>query len=86
MKKKKQNREEFRSEIAAKLSEHIRRNGMRKADAARALGISRQRLHSYLKKKMTPSSDFLCDVAQKWDIEFIYRGRSFAAGAFKEAR
>jgi transcriptional regulator with XRE-family HTH domain len=73
----------FRRDIAAKLRDYIQRNVKSQAQAARELGISRQRLQKYLQREMTPRSDFLCDVAQKWNLEFIYRGRPFAAGAFK---
>ena len=75
---------EFRRDIATKMDEYIRRHKKSQAQAARELGISRQRLHRYLKRLMTPKSDFLCTVALKWNLEFTYRGRSFAAGAFKK--
>ena len=75
----------FRRDIAEKLKDYIQRNFQSQAQAARDLRISRQRLQKYLHRQMTPGSDFLCDVAQRWNLEFMYRGRLFAAGAFKTA-
>ena len=73
---------EFRRDVATKIDAYIRQNKKTKAQAARELGISRQRLHRYLKRLMTPKSDFLCAVAKKWSLEFTYKGSSFAASAF----
>lgn len=84
MRKRSQSELAFRRDIAQKLGDYIQRNNKSKAQAARELGISRQRLQKYLEKEMTPKSDFLCDATQKWNLEFAYRGRSFAAGAFKK--
>ena|SRR6266478_3478472 len=71
-------------DIARKLSDHISRNRLQKADAAAELGITKQRLHKYLRAEMVPGADFLCQVAEKWNLEFSYRRHSFGATAFRK--
>jgi len=73
----------FLRDVATKLTAHIALTKKRKIDAARELGISKQRLHKYLKGEMMPGSDFLCQVARKWNLEFEYRRVKFGAAAFE---
>lgn len=73
----------FLRDIAKKLGDYIREKKMSKAAAARALGISRQRLQKYLDKEMLPGANFLCRVSEKWKIQFVYKGNGFASTAFK---
>jgi hypothetical protein len=75
----------FRKDVASKLEAYISKKFKSKTAAARALGISKQRLHKYLTAAMTPKSDFLCMVARKWKLRFRYRRVLFGAGAFRSS-
>jgi transcriptional regulator with XRE-family HTH domain len=76
----------FLRDIARKLNDHIQQSGKSKAEAARELGISKQRLHQYLEEGAMPESDFLCEVSKRWSLDFEYRGWSFGSAAFKTAK
>ena len=76
--------DDFRREISGKMTDYIRRHyDGSQAKAAAGLKISRQRLHSYLKVKMTPKTQFLHQVCTEWGLEFSYHGINFSADAFK---
>jgi len=74
---------EFRREVARKLADAISRQGLKRVQAAKELGISRQALHQYLAGRSTPRGEVLARAVAKWDIELEYRGGKFAAAAFQ---
>ena len=74
--------DEFRAEVAKKLEQGLKAKECSKVDFAKRVGISRQALYNYLKKKNTPSSKRMHLFCKELDIEIEYGGRTYGASDF----
>lgn len=74
--------DEFRAEVARKLEEGLKAKSWSKAGFAKRVGISRQALYNYLKKKNTPSSKRMHLFCKELDIEIEYGGKTYGASDF----
>ncbi len=72
----------LRREVSVKLKAEIERRGLSKTAAARALGISKQRLHHYLRAAVTPRTDFVATLLREWGLVLELEGEQFGVGAF----
>ncbi len=77
---------EWRSEIAARFREAIRKRNLSNAQAAAMLDVKRQTMWLYLNEKATPGGDVLRKACQQWGISISRRGAEFHAGAFGPER
>ncbi len=73
------------AELRAAVREALRAavQGKPQADLARALGISRQRLHSYVRGKSVPRPDLLAAMCETLRLTVAFRGRQLSAGSFR---
>lgn len=72
---------EFRRAACAALKQATQH--LRPSAAARALGISRQRMHTYLNTRATPPADVLATACSKWNFSVFFRGQRFTAESFR---
>ena len=79
-KRKHSNTDALRDEFSEKLSSAIK--GLRKKSVAEKLGISRQMLRLYLKKKATPGGEVIKKACDEWKLSLSIKGFQFTAGAF----
>lgn len=74
----------FRRAACLALRGAMEAKGLRPAAAARDLGISRQRLNTYLRGKVTPSAAVLAAACSRWDFSIDFRGYRFSSGSFRQ--
>lgn len=78
MSRKSQSSEEFRAEVARKFQDAIDHRFSSVAEAANDLGISRQRLHKYLRGDAIPQADLLLMAMKRWRLRIICFGSEFS--------
>jgi transcriptional regulator with XRE-family HTH domain len=69
---------EVKTEIAKKFQRAIERRFSSVAEAADDLGISRQRLHNYLRGEAIPQADLLLFAMKRWDLTLNCFGAEFS--------
>ena len=74
---------EFRAEVAKTLSAALSDKGVSGAEAARTLGISRQRLNRYTKGHSTPPFTVLAQALEVWGFTLTFKGHTFGPGSFR---
>ena len=68
---------DFRKEVARTFREAIQERFSSDAEAALDLGISRQRLHKYLRGSATPQADLLLFAVKRWNLTIRCDGGEF---------
>jgi transcriptional regulator with XRE-family HTH domain len=69
---------EVKAEISKKLQMAIESRYSSVAEAADDLGVSRQRLHRYLRAEAVPHADFLLLAMKRWDLKLNCFGAEFS--------
>ena len=67
----------YKARIGARLRQAIEAQGLRQADVARQLGVSRSKLAHWLAGRWYPDPLFVLDFCEQYNIslEWVYRGR-----------